>query len=157
MAHYAATVTSPRPAREVFDYLANFSSTAEWDPGVSEAWPLTGEPLRLGARFRVVAGFLGRQVPLEYRTVAIDQPRSVVLRAESRTVVSEDTITVGELPDSGTVVTYDAQLRLRGPLRIADPLLGVLFRRIGDRAKAGLAEALAQDDRSSGRVERSPE
>ena len=32
MAHYAATVNSPGSAAEVFEYLADFSSTAEWDP-----------------------------------------------------------------------------------------------------------------------------
>ena len=66
-----------------------------------------------------------------------------MLRAETPTVVSEDTITVSALPSSGTQVTYDARLRLRGALRIADPVLGLLFRRVGDRAKAGLAATLA--------------
>jgi hypothetical protein len=143
MAHYAATVTSPGSAAEVFEYLADFSSTAEWDPGVSEARRLNGDPLRAGARFHVVADFLGRPVPLEYRTVEIDPPRCVVLRAETRTVVSEDTITVRALRGSGSQVTYEARLRLRGALRFADPALGLLFRRIGDRAKAGLAATLA--------------
>ncbi|MGH2973439.1 MAG: SRPBCC family protein [Solirubrobacterales bacterium] len=143
MAHYATTVTSPGPPTEVFEYLADFSSTAEWDPGVSEARSLTDEPLRAGARFHVVAGFLGRRVPLEYRTVEIDPPRRVVLRAETPTVVSEDTITVSALPGSSAQVTYDASLHLRGALRIADPVLGLLFRRVGDRAKAGLAATLA--------------
>ena len=122
MAHYAATVTSPGSAAEVFEYLADFSSTAEWDPGVSEARRLNADPLRAGARFHVVADFLGRRVPLEYRTVEIDPPRRVVLRAETRTVVSEDTITVRALPGSGSQVTYDARLGLRGALRFADPV-----------------------------------
>jgi hypothetical protein len=143
MAHYATTVTSPGSPTEVFEYLADFSSTAEWDPGVSEARSLTDEPLRVGARFHVVADFLGRRVPLEYRTVEIDPPRRVVLRAETPTVVSEDTITVSGLRGSGAQVTYDARLRLRGALRIADPVLGLFFRRVGDRAKAGLAATLA--------------
>ncbi len=144
MAHYAATVTSPGSPAEVFEYLADFSSTAEWDPGVSEARRLDADPLRAGARFRVVADFLGRSVPLEYRTVEIDPPRRVVLRAETRTVVSEDTITVRALPGFRSQVTYDARLGLRGTLRFANPALALLFRRIGDRAKAGLAATLAR-------------
>jgi hypothetical protein len=143
MAHYAATVTAPGSPTEVFEYLADFSSTAEWDPGVSEAWRLTGEPLRSGARFHVVAGFLGRRVALEYRTVQIDPPRLVVLRAETAALTSEDTIVVRPLPGGGAEVAYEATLRPRGALRLADPLLGLLFRRIGNRAKAGLAAHLA--------------
>ena len=122
MTHYAATVTSPGLPEEVFEYLADFSSTAEWDPGVSEAWRLTGEPLRVGARFHVVADFLGRRVALEYRTVEIDPPRRVVLRAETATVVSEDTITVRGLPGSGSEVTYDASLAPPGSPAIRRPV-----------------------------------
>ena len=61
-------------------------------------------------------------------------PRAVFL-------TSLDTITVvGD--GSGSVVTYDAELTLNGPLRLADPLLGLSFKRIGDRAAAGLIRAL---------------
>ena len=71
MARYQATLTSPDSREAVFDYLADFRSAAEWDPGVKAA-------------------------------------------------------------------------RLRGPLRLFDPVLQVLFNRIGDNARAGLAEKLAQ-------------
>ena len=40
------------------------------------------------------------------------------------------------------MVTYDAELTLNGPLGLADPLLGIGFKRIGDRAAEGLIIAL---------------
>ena len=43
----------------------------------------------------------------------------------------------------GATVSYDAEVRLRGPLRLLDPVLGRGFRAVGDRAVAGLARALA--------------
>ncbi len=43
---------------------------------------------------------------------------------------------------TAAVVTYEADLSLKGVLRIGDPLLGLAFRRIGDRAAAGLRTAL---------------
>ncbi|MBV8221122.1 MAG: hypothetical protein JO325_21875, partial [Solirubrobacterales bacterium] len=45
---------------------------------------------------------------------------------------------------TGTRVTYAADLRLKGLLRLADPLLALAFRRVGDRALAGLREVLAR-------------
>ena len=50
-----------------------------------------------------------------------------------------------ETRDGGCLVTYVADLSLKGVLRIGDPLLGLAFRRIGDRAAAGLRSVLEGD------------
>jgi hypothetical protein len=68
----------------------------------------------------------------------------VLLVAESSCLVSRDEITVDHYDDGGTAVTYSADLRLRGPLRLFDPVLQVVLNRIGDHARDGLAEKLAQ-------------
>lgn len=143
MARYTGTVTTSRPPEEVFDYLANFSTVAEWDPGVKDAYPVNSGGVRQGARFQVIARFLGRDVPLTYRTVELDRPRRVVLKAANETVTSSDAISFRPLADGGTEVTYDAELRLKGALRLAELPMRLAFHRIGDRARAGLEEALA--------------
>ena len=43
---------------------------------------------------------------------------------------------------TGSSVTYDADLRLRGPWRAFSPLMAIGFRRIGERAADGLTTAL---------------
>ena len=43
----------------------------------------------------------------------------------------------------GSAVSYQADVRLRGPLRVLDPLLRPRFRAVADRALAGLAHVLA--------------
>lgn len=150
MASYRTTITTPHPRDTVFAYLADFSSAAEWDPGVHSARAL-GEPGRMGSEFEVVARFLGRDVRLTYRTLAVQPPRRIALQAKSPTVVSYDEITVAGGPDDDTTVTYTADLRLRGALRVFDPLLGLVFKRIGDRARDGLAARLARPlERSAG-------
>jgi hypothetical protein len=106
-----------------------------------EARRLDAGALGVGSRFHVVARVAGRDVPLEYRIIEFDPPNTVALRAESATVVSLDTITFAPSP-SGTAVTYDAELGLKGLLRFLDPLLAIAFRRIGDRARDGLRHAL---------------
>ena len=69
-----------------------------------------------------------------------------MLRAETTTIVSLDTITFeGTL--TGTAVTYDADLRLKGLLRVLDPIFSLAFRRIGDRARDGLRHTLVPPHR----------
>ena len=66
MAHYHATIDSPRGPAETFDYLATFSNAAQWDPGVLSGEQLDPGPVRVGTRFRLVVPFLGRRLPLTY-------------------------------------------------------------------------------------------
>lgn len=151
MAHYAASIETPRPPAETFAYLSDFSTTEEWDPGVVEAQRLGDAPVGEGTEFRLVADFLGRKSALTYRIVAFEPGKAVTLRGENATVVSLDRITV-EPSDGGSRVTYDADLTLKGPLRIADLLLGLAFDRVGDRALEGLRETLGS--RPPGRLPR---
>lgn len=144
MARYEAAVTTTQEREAVFDYLADFRSAAEWDPSVHEARLLEGEPGHPGSEFRVVSRFMGRDVPLTYRTIEVDRPRRLLLAAETSTVISRDEITLTEIADGGTALTYSADLRLRGPLRLFDPLLGVFFSRLGNNARRELEARLAQ-------------
>jgi hypothetical protein len=145
MARYTARIETPRPPAETFAYLSDFSTTQEWDPGVVEAQRLGDAPVGEGTEFRLVADFLGRKAELTYRIVEFKPDTAVTLRGENATVVSLDRITC-EPFDGGTRVTYDAGLALKGPLRIADPLLGLAFDRVGDRALEGLRETLGTRD-----------
>jgi Polyketide cyclase / dehydrase and lipid transport len=142
MAHYVARIPVAVTRSAAFDHLSRFDRAAEWDPGVESGEMLTPEPVRVGSRFLLVARFLGRRVPLEYEITDLERDERIVLRAETRSVRSVDTITF-EDDDHGAVVVYDARLVLKGPGRLADPLLSLAFRRIGDRAAAGLRQCLS--------------
>jgi carbon monoxide dehydrogenase subunit G len=141
MARYRASIDVQQPPEDVFAYLSDFSTAEEWDPGVVEAQRLGDKPVGKDAEFRLVAEFLGRKTPLTYRIVEYDPPRKVTFWGENSTVTSRDRIIV-EVTGLGTRVTYEADLKLKGPFRIADPLLGLVFRRVGDRARDGLREVL---------------
>ena len=141
MAQYVTTIESTRTPPEAFDYLAEFSRAAEWDPNVKEGSRLTSDPVGHGSSFRIVSSFLGRSVPLQYQVTAFESPRRVVLEADNFAIRSVDEITV-EPNRAGSRVRYHADLRLKGILRLADPLLAVAFRRLGDRAASGLRREL---------------
>jgi carbon monoxide dehydrogenase subunit G len=142
MARYRTTIESTKSPEEAFDYLAEFSNARDWDPGIVEATNLTADPVGPGSRFRLVARFLGRRVPLEYRITEFERPTRVVLSADDGSVRSTDEIRVAAA-DGGTRVTYEADLRLKSPVgTLVDPVLALVFRRIGGRAADGLRTAL---------------
>ena len=151
MARYRTTITSPLSVAEAFDYLSDFATIEQWDPGVAAAELIDGEAAQVGARYRVDTVLLGRVTPLEYRIIVrVESPdgtRRVDLRAENNDFVSYDVITVAPA-GTGCDVTYDADLALKGPRRLFDPGLWLLFQVIGRRAEAGLRTALnpATDD-----------
>jgi hypothetical protein len=142
MAHYRATIISARGAAETFAYLARFSNAAEWDPGVLAGEQLDPGPIRAGTRFRLLVPFLRRKLPLTYVVTRYAPPHVVVLDAVSPLLRLADRITVTETVD-GATVSYAAHVSLRGPLRLLDPVLSRGFSAVGERAAAGLAQALS--------------
>ena len=142
MAHYQAAVQSRWPAAETFAYLATFSNAVDWDPGVLASEQLDPGPVAVGTRFRLVVPFAGRRLPLTYRVTGYQPDHEVVLAAASGLLCATDKIVVTDTA-GGSAVSYQADVRLRGPLRVLDPLLRPRFRAIADRAAAGLAHVLA--------------
>ena len=137
MARYITTIRSPWTAEDAFAFMADARNFAEWDPGVKSSRLVDGDEPGEGAAYDVtVTG-----TALRYVTREFDAPRRVVLEAKSFFLRSYDIIEVVEA-DGGCEVTYDATLDLNGLLGLADPLLGLVFGRIGDKAAAGMAEAL---------------
>jgi hypothetical protein len=143
MAHYQATVESRSPATETFGYLATFSNAAEWDPGVLAGEQVDADPVGAGSRFRLEVPFLGARISLTYQVISFVPDREVVLHATNALLRSTDRIVVAGTAD-GSTVSYDAEVRLRGPLQLLDPLLRPGFRAVAERAATGLAGALTR-------------
>jgi len=142
MARYVVHVHTPKSVEEAYEYMADLRNFAEWDPGVTRAELVVGDAPGPDAAFDVDVKSIGGTLTLRYETTTWAPPTALVVRAESSMLVSLDRIEVRPGDDDGTVVTYDAELTLKGPLGLADPLVGLAFDRIGDKAAAGLIEAL---------------
>ena len=80
---------------------------------------------------------------LPYAVEVYDAPRRIVLEGSTRVFTLHDEITISPVR-AGAAVTYDAEVELRGVLRVLDPLLACSFRKNGDRAARGLRSVLAQ-------------
>ena len=141
MARYRTTVRTAVPPADAFAFMADLRNFAEWDPGVQRVTQVAGDGGGADASFDVVVDAPGDGLTLHYRTTEYDEPRHVAVRAESRLLTSLDRIDV-EPDGTGSLVTYDAELRLNGRLGIFELLLRPVFDRIAGRADEGLQRAL---------------
>lgn len=139
---YRREIEVAAAAAATFAYLCDFANAAEWDPGIVEARRLTPAPTEVGSRFEVVALFRGRRQRFEYVVTEFEDGSRIALRGEGEKALSDDVITVAA-GEGGTRVGYEADLRLKGVYRVAEPFLRSTFRRMGDDALEGLAARLA--------------
>ena len=127
--------------QEAFAYMADLGNFVEWDPGVKAVRQVEGSGGGLDAVFDVTIVAPGPDLTLRYVTEVHDAPHNLLVVARSSVFTSIDRITV-EPDGTGSVVTYDADLRLNGVLRVGDLGLRLVFGQIGNRAAAGLRRVL---------------
>jgi carbon monoxide dehydrogenase subunit G len=141
MARYVTSVATPLSAAEAFAYMADVTHFVEWDPGVKRVLRVAGDGAGVGAAYELTVQAGGTTV-MRYGVKEYEPPRRILLVARTSFLTSVDEVRV-EPSGSGCIVTYDAKLTLNGPLGLFDPLLRLAFRRIGDRAAAGLKRMLS--------------
>jgi carbon monoxide dehydrogenase subunit G len=135
-------VTTSAPADRVFAYLSDFTTTTEWDPGTVKTVRLAGDG-GVGTTYDNTSKFMGRETRLTYEVVEYAEPTRIVLHGTNATVDAIDSITV-EAHGGGTKVTYEADFAFSGLAKLLAPLLAPALKKLGDDAKQGMAEALAQ-------------
>jgi hypothetical protein len=142
MASFDATIPSGWTQDQTFDYLADFRTVQEWDPSMTAARLVSGEPGQVGARYELVMSTLGRETTLVYEAVTVERPHRFVMRCETDSLVSVDTVTV-DSKDGRVEVTYDADLDLKGLRKLGEPVMQVGLVLASERAKRSLEEKLA--------------
>ncbi len=146
MARIIETFTAPVPPATAFALVADFTTTASWDPLISAARRLPGGPggPGVGDRVEVDLAMGGRTIPAVYETTLHEPPSRVVLETRGSWFRGRDDIRVAAGATPGTSeVTWDATFALRGPLALLDPVLARGFRTVAARAVEGLRAALA--------------
>jgi carbon monoxide dehydrogenase subunit G len=129
------------PPEAAFDYVADFQSAAEWDPGVAHARRLDDGPVGVGTRYELGVRMGRRIVPMVYRVTVFERPTRVVLVGAGGNVEAVDDIRFAPKA-GGTVVDYTAEIRLGGWLRLIQPFVGGTLVKIGRDAAAGMTRAL---------------
>ena len=131
----------PRSLAESFAYVADFTTVAEWDPGIHSSRKVSGDGA-VGSIYEVEAEFRGKTMPFTYTVTAFEQDRRIVLDGVGEKATSLDTIAFAPTATGGTQITYSADFKLKGVLRVAEPFLGSTFKTLAKKALAGLAVKL---------------
>ncbi len=134
---HVPTTANPKA---VFDYLADFTTTTEWDPGTVQTTLASGHG-GVGTTYLNRSRFAGRVSELTYTVIEYDAPRLIRLRGANASVTAIDTISI-ETKGSSSVVTYEAAFTFRGIAKLASPFMGRAFAKLRDEAERGLREAL---------------
>lgn len=128
--HVERTFTVPRPVESVFDYLSDFTTTNEWDPGTVETTRTSGDG-GVGSTYANTSEFMGRRTDLVYETVACDRPERVQFRGRNKSTTTLDTMTFTPAGDG-----FSTQVRYRADFdfgRLANLVAPLLLRRKLDR------------------------
>lgn len=151
-------LTVPQTVEETFAFVSDFRNAVLWDPRTYAADKATDGPIGVGTRFVLTGGMLTEDLverlhipgsvagmALPYDVVEFDAPHGFVLEGESRIVRYSDHLEFFPHGD-GTRLRYAAELELKGPFAVMDPLLRMMFKRIGDDATRGLPAAVIRAD-----------
>jgi carbon monoxide dehydrogenase subunit G len=141
MTKVSKTVLISRPPEEVFTYLADFTNTAEWDPGVVEATMTSEGPVGFRSTFDLVTLFRGRRVPVSYEVTVYEPPSRVVLVGRNKNFTGIDDIGITPEGD-GTRVSWNANFQMKGGARLFQPFLRGAFEKLSTEAMEGLKSTL---------------
>jgi hypothetical protein len=141
MAIYRMTIDSSWALPDLFDYMARYSNTADWDPWTTSGEELTAGDPKLHSEYQLSMAIGRREIPLVYEIVEFDRLRRVVLSAEYKMIRSLAAIEVTPSP-GGTRLTYESAITGLGPFAAADPLIARALRKSGATAEANLRTKL---------------
>ena len=131
----------PQPA-VVIDYLKDFGNAEEWDPGTESCTRQDSGPVQVGSSWHNVSKIAGVSTELTYTLQQLTDD-TIVLVGHNDTARSVDTITVVPSPDGpGSRITYHAEIRLKGAAKIADPVMKVVFEKIGSDTEDDMTTVL---------------
>src|SRR5450755_1937954 len=100
-------VVADKPLDAVFDYLCDFTTTTEWDPGTVVTVIQHGDG-GVGTTYLNTSAFLGRRTQLVYVVRELVPGERIALRGENKTVIAVDTMSFRRV-EAGTEVTYTAE------------------------------------------------
>ncbi|MGK2850439.1 MAG: SRPBCC family protein [Candidatus Limnocylindrales bacterium] len=138
------TIETTLPLSETFAFIADFANSEVWDPGTLTSARIGDGPVGVGATYALTVKMGSGAAPMTYTIETFEPDRRVVLRGEGERATARDDIRFEAIAGGGTRVDYTADIELKGWMRLLQPVLGGTFRKIGEDARTGMTQALAE-------------
>lgn len=126
-----------------FAFVANPANETKWHPSAIRAEPLSSSPVGVGSTFTLVGKMLGREMSVDVTVTDLDPPERVTSRSSSGPM-RFDTTYIVESAGAGTSVTMSVAVAVKGPLRLAAPLIRWGFSRRVSRLRPRLKAAIEE-------------
>lgn len=138
-------IVVPRRVEDCYRYLSDFSTIAQWDPGVCYANKLTPGAVHEGSEFMLELKLFGRRIPMQYRMLEMTPNRCLVLYGEGDQFSARDTIEFVERSAEETEIRYQAELDMPVVAERLRCLLQPFLNRYGRHTMAALKRALTPE------------
>src|SRR5216683_2753422 len=123
MPHAEHTVTINRPARDVFDYLADGTHNRDWRNGVIEIERVTATNGQ-GATYRqVLSGPGGRRIDGDYQVTVFDPPTRLEFEVIAGPARPTGVFELSEDNEGATLVRFALDVRPTGVMRLMTPMI----------------------------------
>jgi polyketide cyclase/dehydrase/lipid transport protein len=122
-------------------FVANPANETKWNPSAIRAEPLSPSPVRVGSSFTLGERMMGREMAVDVTVVEFDPPQRVRSRSSSGPMCF-DTTHIVESTGAGASVTMSVAVAVKGPLRLAAPLIRWGFSRRVSRLAPRLKAAI---------------
>lgn len=143
MAHSFNRLHARQSPEVAFDFISDFRHASLWDPRTQSVRKLTDGPIGRGTQFRLRAKLGLLELDFPYEIVEYERPRVVVFAGRTQFFDYRERVTFA--PDgSGSTIEWAARMELRSLLVLGNPILSLVYQRIGDDATGGIQRALDQ-------------
>ena len=149
MPRVSASIVVYRPVQDVFSYVASFENRMNYEAGLIESEQTSDGPFGLGTTGRDVHSAMGRRMESTAEIVAFEADKAFTFKSTSGAMEFEGTWTFGFSEESGTTLTLEFEGRMKGLMRLLEPLMAMQFKGNASRTTAklkGILEWQAADE-----------
>ncbi len=136
------TVTVWTPMEKVWDHLADFRTSEEWDPPTVSTTRTSGDG-GVGTTYHNVSALAGSETEVDYTVTEFVERERLQLKGDAGSIQLLDTLTFAST-DEGTSVTYHAEFEPTGAAKLAKPFMPPALALLANKVATSLEEHLAR-------------